>query len=172
MHQDMPIQQVLQRTDTRFQYGFAREAKERVRESEDFLLEPSRSALLVLGRNEDALAAPVETLRELYGPRLEVRPPCVRLIHGVQVREPIMHVRVSMQTRFRDGVRQALLARGARPAEEYARSSYCVLRYEAPLARLLGLSAELKERTAGTAKHWVALSHYALVTGHPGGDAA
>lgn len=172
MHLDMPIQQALQRTDTRFQYGFAREAKERVPESEDFLLEPSRSGLLVLGRNEDALAAPVEALRDLYGPSLEVRPPRVRLIHGVQVREPIMQVRVSMQTRFRDVVRQSLLARGATPAQEYARSSYCVLRYEAPLARLLGLSAELRQRTAGTAKHWVALSHYALVTGHPGGDAA
>jgi hypothetical protein len=47
-----------------------------------------------------------------------------------------------------------------------------VLRYEAPLARLLGLSAELARLGAGGAKHWIALSHYALVTGGPDGDAA
>ena len=61
---------------------------------------------------------------------------------------------------------------GAQLTEEYARSTYCVLRYQAPLANLLGLSAELDELGAGSAKHWVALSHYALVPGDPGPRAA
>ena len=52
------------------------------------------------------------------------------------------------------------------------RSSYCVLRYEAPLADLLGLPAELVRLTGGSATHWIALSHYAIVTRDPGGKAA
>jgi hypothetical protein len=43
-----------------------------------------------------------------------------------------------------------------------------VLRYEAPLAALLGLPAELAALSEGRAKHWTALSHYAIVTGDPG----
>ena len=47
-----------------------------------------------------------------------------------------------------------------------------VLRYEAPLARLIGLPAELERLTSSTARYWIVLSHYALVTGGPGGRAA
>ena len=83
-----------------------------------------------------------------------------------------MHARISLEARFLDAVARAMLGRGAAPSEEYARGRYCVLRYEAPLADLLGLRTELARITDGTAKHWVALSHYALVTRSPGGDAA
>jgi hypothetical protein len=47
-----------------------------------------------------------------------------------------------------------------------------VLRYEAPLARVLGLPAELARLTSGSARYWILLSHYALVTRDPGGSAA
>jgi predicted membrane GTPase involved in stress response len=172
MHFDMPIEQVLRRTDTRFQFGFANEAKQLVQEKAEFLLRVSAAGLLVLGRNEDALAAPVETLRELYGPKLDVKPPRVRLIKGIQVQEPIMHVRIALKTAYRSAAKALMTARGATLDEEHAKGNYCVLRYEAPLVRLLGLSAELKDRTAGNAKHWIALSHDALVTRDPGGRAA
>jgi hypothetical protein len=46
------------------------------------------------------------------------------------------------------------------------------LRYEAPLADLLGFPAELARLTAGAAKHWILLSHYAVVMRDPGGEAA
>lgn len=62
--------------------------------------------------------------------------------------------------------------RGAGACEEYARATHCVLRYEAPLGDLLGLPAELRQLTDGRAKHWIALSHYAIVTRDPGGKAA
>ena len=65
-----------------------------------------------------------------------------------------------------------MLGRGAVPTEEYARGRHCVLRYEAPLADLLGLPEELRRITGGTAEHRMALSHYALVTRDPGGNAA
>jgi len=172
MRPDMPIEQLVRRTDTHFQLGFGAEARERLPEKEEFALQPSRTGLLVLGRNEESLAPPVELLREMYGEKLQVQAPRVRLIGGVQVKEPIMHVRISLQARFLDAVARAMLGRGAAPSEEYAGGRYCVLRYEAPLADLLGLRAELARITDATAKHWVALSHYALVTRSPGGDAA
>jgi hypothetical protein len=56
--------------------------------------------------------------------------------------------------------------------EEHARSRRAVLRYEAPLARVLGLPAELARLTSASARYWILLSHYALVTRHPGGSAA
>jgi predicted membrane GTPase involved in stress response len=172
MHLDMPIQQLVRRTDTRFQRGFAHEAMDLLPKREDFLLQPSKSGLVVLGRNEDALATPVETLRDVYGPKLHVEAPSVRLIRGVQVQEPIMHLRVSAENRFREAIKDALSNRGAAPEEEYVRERYCVLRYEAPLRRLLGVPGELATLTNSTARHCMALSHYALVLGHPGGDAA
>jgi predicted membrane GTPase involved in stress response len=172
MYLDLPIEQLLRRKDTRFQFGFATEAKDLVPERDEFLLSASNKGLHVLARNEESLALPVEVLRDVYGPRLEVQPPRVRLIEGVQVQEPIMHVRVSLESRHLPPVKQALAARSAQLTEEYARASYCVLRYEAPLADLLGLSSELDRLTDGGAKYWVALSHYALVSRDPGPRAA
>jgi hypothetical protein len=171
-HLDMPIEQLVRRRDTRFQFGFATEARSLVPASEEFALAASRIGLRVLGRNEESLAPPVAVLRDLYGERLEVAPPSVRFLEGVQVHEPIMHVRISLERRFLDAVKHALSARGVSPAEEYVRSSYSVLRYEAPLADLLGLPAELARLTEESAKHWIVLSHYALVTRDPGGGKA
>jgi len=172
MNFDLPIEQLVRRVDTRFQLGFATEAKQRLPARDEFALSPSRRGLHVLARNEDALAAPVDALRGTYGSSLEVGPPTVRLIEGVQVQEPIMHVRIALETGYQEAVKQVLLAREATLEEEHARSRRAVLRYEAPLARLLGLPAQLNELTAGTARYWIVLSHYALVTRDPGGRAA
>jgi hypothetical protein len=172
MYPDLPIEQLVRRKDTRFQLGFATEAKELLPPTDDFVLAPSPKGLRVLGRNEDALGTPVEILREAYGPKVRVLPPEVRLIEGVQVKQPIMHVRISMELRFLDTVKRALLERGAVPEEEHVRSRYCVLRYLAPLADLLGLPAELSLIAGGEVRHWIVLSHYALVNGDPGGRAA
>jgi predicted membrane GTPase involved in stress response len=169
---DLPIEQLVRRSDTRFQLGFATQARQRISASEAFALSASRRGLHVLARNEDGLAAPVDALRGLYGPNLEIGPPAVRLIRGVQVQEPVMHVRITLAAQYQGAVKRAMLARCASAEEEHVRSRLAVLRYEAPLARLLGLPAELKRLTSGTARYWIVLSHYALVTGDPGGSAA
>jgi predicted membrane GTPase involved in stress response len=169
-HPHLPIEQLVRRTDTRFQLGFAAQAKALLPDDEAYRLEPSRTGLRVLGRNEEALASPVEALREAYGPRLAVEPPRARLIGGAQLQEPVMQVRISLETRFAGAVKRALERRGARAQEEYVRATYCVLRYEAPLAALLGLPAELAALSEDRAKHWTALSHYAIVTRDPGPD--
>lgn len=172
MNFDFPIEQVVRRMDTRFQRGFAAEAKARLHDNEAFALTGSDRGLHVLARNEDCLATPVEVLRDAYGSALHVEPPMVRFIRGVQVQEPIMHVRISLDTQYRDAVKDALAARIATLEEERSRSRKAVLRYEAPLARLLGLPAELVRIASGTARYWIVLSHYAPVTGDPGGRAA
>ncbi|HYG70058.1 MAG TPA: hypothetical protein VD838_20450 [Anaeromyxobacteraceae bacterium] len=172
MHFDLPIEQLVRRKDTPFQLGFAHQALGILPLREEFRAMPTYKGLRVLGRNEDELTTPVETLREVYGPAMDVHPPVVRLIEGPQVQEPIMHLRISLENRYLDEVKRALAGRGATPSEEYGRPSYSVLRYEAPLADLLGLPRQLSDITAGTAKHWIVLSHYALVTRDPGGRAA
>ena len=172
MYPDLPIEQLVRRKDTRFQLGFATKAKEVLPPKDEFVLAPSPKGLRVLARNEDALGTPVEILREVYGPKVQVLPPEVRLIEGVQVKQPIMHVRISMELRFLDTVKRALLERGAVPEEEHVRSRYCVLRYLAPLADLLGLPAELSLIAGGEVRHWIVLSHYALLSRPPDGNAA
>jgi hypothetical protein len=172
MYLDLPVEQLVRREGMPFQFAFATEAKELVAEREEFLLKASYKGLHVLAKNEDGLMLPMEVLRQAYGASLHVDAPRVRLIEGVQVREPIMHVRISLQTRFQELVKNALKRRGVVPSEEYARSTYCVLRYEARLADLLGLPAELGRLTGGSAKYWIVLSRYAIVTRDPGGKAA
>ena len=83
-----------------------------------------------------------------------------------------MHIRITLGTAYQERVKRALLLRGAVLQEEHARSRRAVLRYEAPLARVLGLPAELARLTSSSARYWILLSHYALVTRDPGGSAA
>ena len=172
MHFDMPIEQLVRRADTRFQLGFANEARRRVPDADDFRLQPSARGLCVLARNEESLGRPIGVLKDIYASTLQVEPPRVRILRDGQVKEPVMHVRISLEARFLDAVARAMLGRGCVPTEEYARGKFCVLRYEAPLADLLGLPEELRDVTGGTAEHRMALSHYALLTRPPGPDAA
>ncbi|HLS85572.1 MAG TPA: hypothetical protein VK043_04680 [Burkholderiales bacterium] len=169
---DFPIEQLLRRRDTRFQLGFANQAKHEVPPGEGFELRPTRMGLQVLGRNEESLAPPVRVLRETYGEALEVGPPRVRIIEGVRAQEPVMDVKISLDPRHVALVKRALEKRDALLVEESAGSPDVVLRYEAPLVALLGLADELATLTDGTSRHTSVLSYYRLVTGGPGGSAA
>ena len=165
MHLDLPLEQLVKRRGMAFQFAFATEAKELLPMGDDFATTASHNGLHVLARDEEGLVRPILVLREVYGESLELAPPRVRLIKGVQVKEPIMHLRISMYTELRAAVKRALRARGASLTEEY-------VRYEARLADLLGFPAELRRLGAGSARHWIALSHYAMVTGDPDGSVA
>lgn len=111
MHLHLPIEQLVQRVGTAFQFGFATEAKELLPEGEEFLLNASHRGLHVLARNEEALALPRDVLLDVYGPGLRIDAPRVRLIEGVQVQEPIMHVRISLPTQYRESVKRAMRRR-------------------------------------------------------------
>jgi hypothetical protein len=123
MYVDLPIQQLLRRKDTRFQLGFAHEAREILPQSDEFHAAPCPKGLQVLGRNEDALERPVEVLRDVYGAKIHVRPPEVRLIEGVQIKQPVMHVRIRGEKALLAAVKRALLERGAVPEEEDVQST-------------------------------------------------
>jgi translation elongation factor EF-G len=172
MYLDLPLEQLVKRRGVAFQFGFATEAKQLLPSAADFAVTASHKGLHVLARDEEGLVHPLLVLREVYGESLELARPRVRLLEGVQLKEPIMHLRISMRVEFRAAVKGALRGRGATLTEEYLRPTYCVLRYEARLADLLGFPAELRRLTGGSARHWIALSHYAIVTRDPGGRAA
>src|SRR5688572_31856847 len=113
MYPDLPIEQLVRRKGMAFQFAFATEAKELLPQNGEFLVDASHKGLRLLAKNEEGLTAPVGVLRDTYGANLEVWPPRVRLIEGVQVKEPIMHVRISMYADFREAVKRALRQRGA-----------------------------------------------------------
>ncbi len=172
LDEGLPIEQLVRRSDTRFQLGFAHEAAERVPPGEDFGLRTSREGLLVLARNEQALSTPVNVLRDAYGPALHIGQPRVRYLSDGCIEEPIMHVRIALNVEALGAVKRAMLVRGATPAEEYVRGRRAVLRYEAPLARLIGVPDDVANLTSGRGDVRVVLSHYAPVMGDPGGSAA
>lgn len=147
------IERLVSRRDVCGQFHFASEAKTRVPEHEDFLLAKSHRGLHVLARDEHALVLPLRVLRAAYGANVE--------IGGRRPAKAVMEVRIGLEQRYLQKVRAALLRRGANPSEEYVGAHYCVLRFEAPLAELLGLPLELRELTCGKAAHQIVLSRYA-----------
>jgi hypothetical protein len=174
MYMDLPLEQLVKRRGVAFQFAFATEAKDLIPADGDFAAAASHQGLRLLAPNEEGLERPVQVLRAVYGNSLDLAPPRARLIEGVQVKEPIMQVRATLYAEPREVAmaKTALRRRGATGLEEFASSTYCVLRCEAPLASLLGFPAELDRLTAGTAKTKIVLSHYAFVTRDPGGKAA
>jgi translation elongation factor EF-G len=162
MHLELPLEQLFRRRGLGAQLAFATEAMELMPHRKDFVATPSRLGLHVVAKDEEALEAPAEALRQAYGSELDIAPPRVRLIDGVRVEEPIMHVEISVPERYRARVRKAMARRNARPSAEFEQL-LAIMRYEAPLADLLGLAEELSMLTGATAIHWMALSHYAHV---------
>jgi hypothetical protein len=59
-------------------------------------------------------------------------------------------------------VRRAMARRNAKSSPEFERL-FSIMRYEAPLADLLGLPEELDRLTGRTAMHWMVRSHYTHV---------
>jgi hypothetical protein len=160
-----PLEQLVRRSDTRFQTSFAREAARCVPASDDFRLEPSEAGLLVLGRNEEKLSRPVAILREVYGTVIAAGHPRVRYLHGRRVEEPVMHVRIAFAVRDLALVKRELLLRGTCLEEEDIRGHRGVLRGQAALARLLGLPETLNRISSAPVEDWITLSHYAPVDG-------
>ena len=63
MHLHLPIEQLVRREGTPFQFAFATEAKGLLPEGGEFLLNASQKGLHVLARNEEALGTPLEAIR-------------------------------------------------------------------------------------------------------------
>jgi hypothetical protein len=162
MHLELPLEQLVRGRGQSAQLAFATEAMARLPRRKDVVAAPSALGLHLLARDEEALEGPAQVLSEAYGKALDILPPKVRVIHGVRPEEPIMHVEISVDRRYARKVRRTMSRRNARRAAEFERL-FSIMRYEAPLADLLGLAPELDRLTKGTAIHWMALSHYAHV---------
>jgi hypothetical protein len=163
----LPIEQLVRCTNAGLRSRFAAEASELFPETDEYRLAGNPAGLLVLAQNEQALEEPVDILREVYGGGIGIEPPRARHIGGARPQQPVMHVRISLERRHADAVKEAMSKRGAMPSAEHASANYAVLRYEAPLARLIGLPAELARLAGAGATHWTALSHYAGVEEDP-----
>jgi hypothetical protein len=147
------IERLVRRTDVRGQYHFATEAKRRLPERDDFVLGKSHLGLHVLAREEHALGLPLGMLRSAYGAAVAIEP--------MPGGKPVAEVRVGFEKRHLAQVRAAVCRRGANPSEEYVGAHYCVLRFEAPLAALLGLPLELVRLTSGKANHEIVITRHA-----------
>jgi hypothetical protein len=148
------IERLARRTDRRGQFSFAAEARRRVPERDDFVLAKSHRGLHLLAREEDALAFPLRVLRSAFGSSVAID----RMPGG----KPVAEVRVGLEKRHLPQARAALRRRGANPSEEYVGIHYCVLRFEAPLAALLGLPSELAALTSGKASHEIVLTRHEM----------
>jgi hypothetical protein len=148
VHLELPLEQLVRRRGKGAQLSFATEAMQHLPRRNDFVPAPSPLSLHLLARDEEALEGANRALSDVYGERLDVLPPKVRVIEGLRQEEPIMHVEITVDRRREDAEFERL---------------FSVMRYDAPLADLLGLEAELDRLTAGKALCWMALSHYAHV---------
>jgi hypothetical protein len=146
------IERLARPRKARGQFRFAAEAKSRIAAPRDFVLAKSHRGLHLLAKDERGLQMPVDALRTAYGSAVVIEP------HSIG--QPVMEVRIGLERSKLERIRPALRGRGVNPSEEYDGRHYCVLRFEAPFAALLGLPAELADLTSGR------FSHQILVTGY------
>jgi hypothetical protein len=172
MHYEYPIKQLAQSARTRFQMGFAKMTMHLMPEFKDILLEPSEQGLMIFGTSEIALLSPGETIRKIHEDEVKLEEPRVRLLHGTDVREPVMWVQAHIGHRHAEAAVQELITRGAAiESVDWMLSKPNILA-KAPLRRLLGYPQTLAELSQGTADLKMWLSHYATVPSGPDDDAA
>lgn len=147
------IERLARRRDARGQFHFASEATGRIPQDPGILLAKSHRGLHLLALDAHALELPESVLRLAYGPSLA--------IETVAAGEPLMEARVGLEKRHLPRVSEALRKRGAEPSMEYLGMHFCVLRFQARPASLLGLPAELGRLTAGKGSCELLLRSYA-----------
>lgn len=166
MSSELPLEQLVQLSSTRFQEGFARQVIREVAHLRPFrdhvTLAASEDGLRMFGENEEALARPLAALRDVYKERLRAWAPEVRyLSRNRQCYEPIMLLRVRAADRDLPALHDDLAQRDVTVLEEDFCRGECVVRAEAPLRKLLGYGAVLARLTGGTGQFWCWLDRYA-----------
>lgn len=168
-----PVQQLVRSRTHAFQLAFAHEAIARLEEAPESLrYEPSYKGLRILGTDEPALAAPIESIRGWYGPDAAIGPPRVRYQFGPVTQEPVMSLVVRAPPHFAVAVKRDLLRRGAEAVSVEVHPSGFIARARATQAELLGYPAWLEELTVGRAEVHLWLSHYAPIHEGPEPEAA
>jgi hypothetical protein len=157
---EYPLQQRARHRSERLQLDFVDWAKSMLRTADDCIVRPGGRGLLLVARNEEALETQTSRLRETFGTALEFTQREVRLV-GSPPQEPVVHLRVNAPVARIEPVRRVLRERGVAVQDESPGLTRCLLQGEAPLARTLGLGAELKTVTLGSALLWTTLLRYA-----------
>jgi hypothetical protein len=172
-HGDFPVEQLVRHATLRFQRGFAHGAMRLIGDADAFALAAVPAGLLIRGENEEALAGPVDILRQVHGDDLRAASPRVRhLFIDGRWREPIMQVRVRVQPEHVAAVRRDFLALGATLLDIDCLADGWVIRAEAPLRDLLGYGTRLRRLAGGAASHWIWLDRYVPLQPPPPGRAA
>jgi hypothetical protein len=172
MYYEYPIEQLAQSARTRFQMGFARMTMHLMPKFDDILLEPSEQGLMIFGTSEMALLSPGEVIRQIHVDEVKLEEPRVRLLHGTDVREPVMWVHACVGHRYAEAVVQELITRDAAiESVDWVLSKPSILA-KAPLRCLLGYPQTLVKLSQDTADLKMWLSHYAVVPSGPDNDDA
>jgi len=170
---DFPVEQLVRHASLRFQRGFAHEAARLIEDSDAFALTAVPAGLLIRGENEEALAGPLDILRQVHGADLRVAPARVRhLFIDGRWCEPIMQARARIQAEHLAAVHQDFLALGATLLDIDCLADGWVMRAEAPLRDLLGYGAHLRRLAGGEACYWIWLDRYVPLEPPPLGRAA
>lgn len=130
----------------RNQFDFALEAKTVLPPCDASLLAASHAGLHVLADNPDVLTGRIAQARIAYGDALNIDAPREHQGRSIETR-------IGLQIRHVAAVRYALEQRGINPSEEYTGVHYCVLRFQAPFACLLGIPGKLGALTGDTSTH-------------------
>lgn len=146
------IERLVRRRGRRGQSGFANEAMRLLRPGARYLGAMSHRGLHLLAHDAGALAAPLLALRAIYGSGMHV--------DDMAAAGASLEVRIGVEARDLAAVRAAIARRGANPSEEYVGVHYCVLRFDAPLAAVLGLPLELEALANGRVSHEVVLRRH------------
>lgn len=172
-HWTHPLQQRVRSRTHLFQLAFAREAAGRIGESAgDCVLEPRRDGLLVLGRHEALLRAPIRQIVELYHRRVDVDAPRVRHCPGEPPCEPVMALLVRTSRPLLPAVTRDLARRGARAVRTRLEQGCILVHAQARLSDLLGYQSMLERLSAGAAEVCMRLSHYEPMAFSPDPHAA
>jgi|SRR5688572_6205045 len=169
MYLQYPLEALARRRGAANQLEFARAALRLLPSTRETAFAPLDRGLAIFAANEAAFEEPKRVLQQMYGDLVEVRDPRVRHIPGTPLREPIMQVRITAQRENAPALLAELRRRGARLIEETSRTRVYVVRAEAPLVALMGLSARIDSITGGLGMHSMRLVRYGQVPADPHG---
>lgn len=163
MSLEYPLERICSLKSEPTQLAFARNAMPYLPARQDRVFLEKSQGLVIRGETEDAIEAPVRTLRDLYGDNVEIGPLTIRYRPGDTVEEPYMGVRVSGPAKHFDAIKEDLVARGATVLDAERIGPLGVVRATAPLASLIGYAKSLAELTSNSANQVMWFSHYAPV---------
>jgi hypothetical protein len=147
-----PAERLARRRGTRAHFRFAAEAQQALPASGPFLLAASHRGLHVLAPCEATLALPIGQLRHRYGDEVQISDP----VPG----EPVLRARLGVELTCAKRVVAALRRRGINPSEEFVGTHYCILRFDARVAPLIGWPQEMAALSAGRASQVLLMAGY------------